>query len=458
LDVQTICGYAHNYKHGVETIIGMSKVLRYSRILVLFSYIISIFFLPRLNTFFGESVHRNLRIEDLFFPIMFLVTVFSIHRRTLNYALGPIIYICYGLLITLFGLLLYSMPPKVLLIWGKEFQYLIGFILFIECMRSNPRLLLYFERMLIAAGLAGLVFLLSRMTDLHRIGGGYGFAHFTEPLSSAHTAWMYFNLFFLFSAIAGVGDVGARTKFIIKICVPFLAAGALLSGTRTSFIVLALFISTYVWKTLQPVKIGLWFMMMAGIVLFAIFRDDIVSYLYSIHADIFAAPLHRVKALFIYLEGKQLDSFMLSRGDSWVEMLSLAFDRYAFIFGGGRGFSHIDAYGVVPSLGLGGDNQYTVNIAEIGIIGSALFFLAIGSVYSFVHRSLRCLYFPYVFVYLIAGMSLEIFQLSRSGQLFWLVAAYFIVRSEGIKERKAEQALACVPAQGDVRSRCPERV
>lgn len=100
---------------------GMSKVLKFSRTIVLFSYIIPIFFLPRLNTFFGESVHHNFRLEDLIFPIMFFVTVLSIYRRTLNYALRPILYHCYGLIITLLGLLLYSMPPKALLkVWSFE--------------------------------------------------------------------------------------------------------------------------------------------------------------------------------------------------------------------------------------------------------------------------------------------------------------------------------------------------
>lgn len=433
MDVRTICGYAQNDKLGVEKIRRMTKVLKYSRTIVLFFYIISIFFLPRLNTFLGESVHRNLRIEDLFFPIMFLVTVFSIHRRTLNYALGPIIYHSYALLITLSGLLLYSLPPEALFIWGKEFQYIVGFILFVECMRSNPRLLMFFERVVIAAGLAGVVFLLSRMTDIHRIWGGYGITHFATLISSSLTAWMYFNLFFLFAAIIGVGDVGARTKFIIKICVPLLAAGALLSGTRTMFICLPVFISVYVWKTLQPAKIGAWFIMVLLIIFYAIFRDGIVSYLYSIQADIIASPLHRARALFNYLEGKDIDLFMLSRGNSWATILSSAFDRCVFIFGGGRGFSHMDAHGAMSGLGLGGDNQYTVNIAELGIFGSSLLFLAIGSVYSFIHRSLRRLYFPYVVVYLIGGMALEIFQLSKSGQLFWLVSAYFIVKTEEIK-------------------------
>jgi hypothetical protein len=51
-------------------------------------------------------------------------------------------------------------------------------------------------------------------------------------------------------------------------------------------------------------------------------------------------------------------------------------------------------------------------------------------------------------------MSLEIFQLSKPGQLFWLVAAYFIVKTEEIKECKADQARAYVPVQGDVCARC----
>jgi hypothetical protein len=177
-------------------------------------------------------------------------------------------------------------------------------------------------------------------------------------------------------------------------------------------------------------------MMMAGILLFAVFQDNIVSYLYSIHADMLANPLHRVRALFSYAQGKEIDLFILSRGNSWIEILQTALDRCAFMIGGGRGFSHMDAYGAMPSLGLGADNQYTVNIAEIGIVGSALLFLAIGSVYSFVHRNLRDLYVPYLFVYLVAGMSLEVFQLSKSGQLFWLVAAYFIVKSEALRSRE----------------------
>jgi len=384
----------------------------------------------------GERVHRNLRLEDLIFPIMFLVTVISIHRRTLNYALGPLLYIGYAFFITLLGLLLYSMPPKAFFIWGKEFQYIIGFILFLECMRSNPRLLLLFEKVVIAAGLASVVYLLSCVADVSHISGQYGMNHFTTPIASSLSGWMYFNLFFLCAAIAGFGDVGERTKTLIKICVPLLALGALLSGTRTMFIALPLFISIYVLLTLQPVKLGLWFIMVTGIVLFGIFRNDIVSYFYSIQADMIANPLHRVKVLFEYVQGERLDWFMLSRGDSWKEILCAAYDRCSFVIGGGRGFSHMDAYGAIPSLGMGGDNQYTVNIAEIGIFGSALLFLAIGSVYSFVHRSLRYLYLPYVLVYLIAGMSLELFQISKSGQLFWLVAAYFIVRSEALKSRE----------------------
>ncbi len=435
----------------------MTSALKHSRTLILFSYVVFIFFFPRLSAFFGQDIQRNLRLEDVIFPLMFFVTVLSIHRRTLNYALGPILYICYGLLITLLGLLLYSMPSKALFIWGKEFQYIVGFILFIECIRSNPRLLLFFERVVIAAGLVSVAFLLLHVTNIYRILRGYGMTHYTTPFSSSLTAWMYFNLFFLFAVIAGVGAVGVRTKFIIKICVPLLAAGALLSGTRTSFIVLGLFISVYVWKTLQPVKIGLWCMMMVGVILFAIFQDDIVLYLDSIHADIFATSLHRVRALFNYLQGKDLDLFMLSRGNSWVSILRNAFNHGTFIFGGGRGFSHMVVDGTIPSLGLGGDNQYTVNIAELGMIGSFLFFLTIGSVYSFIHRKLRYLYFSYVFVYLIGGMACEVFQLSKPGQLFWLVTAYFIVKSERIKERKVDQTLSYVPVQGNVRVRCPER-
>lgn len=430
--------------HRGPAIQDMTDAFKHSRATILFFYVVCVLFLPRLSTFLGESVHRNVRLEDLIFPIMFLVTVISIQRRTLNYALGPILYICYALFITLVGLLLYSMPPKALFIWGKEFQYIVGFILFIECMRSTPRLLLLFEWAVITAGLTSVAFLLSCVTDVSHISGQYGMNHFTTPIASSLSAWMYFNLFFLCAAIAGLGDVGGRTKTLIKICVPLLALGALLSGTRTMFIVLPLFISIYVWLTLQPVKLGLWLIMVSGFVLFAIFWNDIVPYLYSIHADLIAIPLHRVGCLFSYVQGKDIDLFMISRGDSWAEILSAAYDRCAFIIGGGRGFSHMDACGAIPGLGLGGDNQYTVNIAEIGIVGSALLFLAIGSVYSFVHRSLRYLYVPYVLVYLIAGMSLEIFQLSKSGQLFWLVAAYFIVKSEALKSR---EIVDCAPDQ-----------
>jgi len=427
---------------GVAKIREMASMIRRIQAGVLFSYIICVLFLPRLSTLLGESVHRNLRLEDLIFPIMLFAVALSLHRRTLNYALGPILYICYGFLITLLGLLLYAMPPKALFIWGKEFQYIVGFVLFLECMRSNPRLLLLFEKVAIAAGLVGVVFLLSRMTDIHRLWGQYGMNHFTTPIASSLSAWMYFNLFFLSAVIVGSGDVERHTKTIIKICIPLLALGALLSGTRTMFIVLPLFISIYVWLTLQPVKLGLWFMMVAGIVFFAIFRNEIVSYLYSIQADMIAIPLDRLGALFSYAQGKDIDLLILSRGNSWAEVLGAAYDRWSFVIGGGRGFSHMDASGVMPSLGLGGDNQYTVNIAEIGIFGSVLLLLAIGSVYSFVHRSLRYLYIPYVLVYLIAGMSMEIFQLSKSGQLFWLIAAYFIIKSEELKSR---ETAGCAP-------------
>jgi len=406
------------------------------KVFLLFSYILSVLFGPRLCVFFGDVIPRNFRLEDVFFPAMFVVCMLSLRKRTLVLGQAPIIYHTYIFIVTLLGIILYSMPVSILLIWGKVFQYVVGFILFIECMRSNPKLLIYFEKIAIVACFVSAGYVLYRMNSLSD-RQQYGILHFTALVSTSISAWMYFNLFYLSVVVRKIGHTGIHKRFFFVLHI-LLFMGTLLSGTRTMFICLPVFLMVYCLKKFRLKKAMVFLSIIAvPIVFFGFFHETIVSYLFSINALIIAVPLHRASCLFQYMAGNNLGLLMLSRGNSWLSKLGLAFSGYAFIFGGGRGFTHLNDDGTVP-LGLGGDTQYAVNIAEIGIFGSILFFLTLRIVYTFVHRNLRWLYLPYLAVYLLGSMAGEFFMLSKSGQLFWLVTAYFIVKSEELKSQEIE--------------------
>ena len=396
---------------------------------VLFCYITAILFIPRLNTLFGDGIQRNLRAEDIFFPFMLILCVISLRKRTLFYAQGPIIYIFYSLVVTLFGLMIFSIPAKALFIWGKEFQYIVGFILFIECLNGREQYILYFERIILTACFVSAIYFIYRLLTFE--WSGYGVTHFTEKISPSLTSWIYFNLFFLALTIKNFENKDIHPIFL-NLLIVSLFFGILSGGTRTMFMCLPVFLIMYWFMSLPAVKTVMFSMtLIFFIFIFSLFHDQLVSYLYSIKADTIAMPLARFRSVFDLFE-----TIGITRANSWNAVLNIAISSSAIYFGGGRGFTHLDSDGNMPSLGLGADNQYTVNFSEIGLLGNILLIMTILCLISFVHKKYWKLYIPYIVVYMAGGMTCEIFQLSKAGQLFWITTGYFIIYSDFLKRKE----------------------
>jgi hypothetical protein len=136
-----------------------------------------------------------------------------------------------------------------------------------------------------------------------------------------------------------------------------------------------------------------------------------------------SAPISRASTLF------EKGTLTGARISSWISVLENAYSNNKLGLGGGRGFTHLRDNSESLSLGLGADNQYTVNLAELGLAGSIIFFGSLLYICQFIHPDLKRLYYPYLISCVVSGFALEVFQLSKSGQLFWLNTAYIIGRS-----------------------------
>ena len=77
---------------------------------------------------------------------------------------------------------------------------------------------------------------------------------------------------------------------------------------------------------------------------------------------------------------------------------------------------------------MSGDSQYLINLVELGLVGSLLFFLAILSPIFFLNDSIyRIIWISYLCALLIWGLNTELWLVSKGAQLFWLVSGILIL-------------------------------
>jgi hypothetical protein len=260
--------------------------------------------------------------------------------------------------------------------------------------------------MLIIAAASGFYLLLSG------VRGYYGVGYFTESSPSLGML-MYFHCLFwsvyLYRKYADSLYLFLALLFFILV---------MLVGSRTGQLVTIVFLlSIFLMNVRKKMYI---YIPLSVLILILIFNlDGIYDALYNINTGNLAIDggVSRFATLLKFSE-----TIQGSRIDSWLSVFNQALDNN-FIVGCGRGCSHINEEGF--SLGMGSDNQYIKNFMEIGIIGSLLFMFSLLYLIVTLYKDPFTfkIYFPYMLVMLFIGMTMEVWQLSKGGSLFWFSTA-----------------------------------
>lgn len=382
---------------------------------VLVSYLVAIHLGPRLG--------NGLRIEDYITPLLFVAVTVCPRRAAARTFAISLIYFAWSFLVTAISISTNYLPFEAALIWGKEAQYFLGAFLLAMLFWDRPERLRRLNWPILALATFACGFAIYSILTLK--AGYYGLGYLNEMDSPSLNAWIYFNLLVL-TMISG-RYLGANPQLVTLLSVMLFAA-TLLTGSRTGQLISFAFLVTNALLE-RPSKGILWGLVsIAVIVVLRAYQQEIFEALLTLHPPT-ANAFFRLTTLFTFAE-----TLEGSRGASWRYTIE-RWQRGNLVFGCGRGCTNLMLPGVMYGLTMGGDNQYTRNLEEIGILGNALFAATLLSLRQFMGDPYRRLYTAYLGAYLLGGMTMEAWQLSKPGQLFWIITALLLSISNGrIKE------------------------
>ena len=397
--------------------------------------LLSIFLLPRLGS--------HLRTEDILTPLIAIVTtdfIVIFMWKQKSQVLGiyqTIIYILYIFYITILNILAGNIPWQAIIVCGKEVQYLFIYILLVSTFKYKQKYYFICLKILIPLILLGALYGIYSLT--FNIVGYYGIGYFNEHTSSSLSGLMYFNI----TVLSCLFYLLYKKNFYL---ITGLAStiSALNVGSRITVVMIIIFLLMYILiYRFHPWLYKIFFVLILSNVFFMIiiFKNDLYNLFYynNISNKVIQAGLSRAATIL-----KPYETGKSSRFKSWRKMLHDSIraeipitSLYWIVFGHGRGDSHKHENGEF-TLGLGGDSQYIVNIREIGLLGSFIFFYMLFSYYKLIPVNLKKFYFIYLCSYLIGGITMEIWQLSKGGQLFYIITSLLVAFPDNINQKIGE--------------------
>lgn len=391
-------------KPGISWLIGRVLLCAYMGVIHL---------CPRLSNGF--------RVEDFLMPIMAIALVALLDRDVAPILLIPVAYFAWSLLITSLHVWNNHLPLQAFLIWGKEFQYFLGaaILLLLFWRRQEGVRPLQILITMLAAGAA--LFAIYSVVTLK--AGYYGLGYFNEMDSPSLNAWTYFNLMVLM--VIGGRYLGIN-RYLYRTIAIILFIAVILTGSRTGQMISGTFVVGCAFVYRPTTGLALAGVLLSLLSVLQHIQQELYEFLLGVHAPV-ANAFFRLTTLFTFVE-----TLEGSRMASWHHTI----DRWLegnILFGCGRGCTNLLMPGVMHGLTMGGDNQYTRNLEEIGLIGSGIFSaMLVGLAFS-VRPTHRGLYLTYLAAYLLGGVTMEAWQLSKPGQLFWIVTALMIVVSRRVQ-------------------------
>jgi hypothetical protein len=404
-----------------------------------------IFTLPRIAGHF--------RGEDILTPILIFIDCTLLFRFAntnhlyKRFILSSIVYFTYSFFITCLNVFLNGLPIKAFLILGKEAQYFLIFYLMYTVFNLDRR---YIKRTMdvvlvfsVVAVVVALFFVLFDIQDY------YGIRFLNVYRSPSLSMLMYFNC----AALCFLYSYCFKKKFFVLTIVLLLTV--MLVGSRTGDIITIVFLLLWIYVCFMykfSHRVAYCLLILFFVAISIVYNKQIYRIMYFNHIQkkVISASLSRMATLLTPLQ-----TLVGARMNSWKSIAYASIDSTEpslsnnteastsgigltcnsvtitnkkllyLLFGRGRGSTHIDKQGNFH-LGLGADNQYTKNLYELGVVGSLAFFYMLFSFCNYIKYPLKKFYLIYLFCYLLSGLSMETWQLSKGGQMFWIITAFFV--------------------------------
>jgi hypothetical protein len=378
---------------------------------VFYLFLLSMLFLPRLSDQF--------RYEDLLIPLLLLTPL--IHLKTSKVKENTIfilwiIYILYLIVVTLANIIFTDLPLLAVLVAGKEVQYALLFTTALTYLGVGQNREFFLK---VLPYIFGLIFGYVALYLIAYERSDYGLAYINDP-SPTNSMLVYFHLF-VFSLLA-YKENKSRNIFLFFALTMFIFT--FLVGNRTGQLGLTIFLLFFLFFNLS---VGL--RMLYGTAVIALVLTT-VRYNYEIYEmlvhneaqhPVINASMSRLGTLFTLKE-----TFEASRLHSIITILSVSSENN-LLFGCGRGCTHSYSDGSF-NLGMGGDNQYTVNFVEIGAVGLLIHSLLFLSPYLYSAARRNKVFAAYTITFFVMAMTGEHFQLPRGAQFYWLIAAFVLTQ------------------------------
>ena len=392
--------------------------------------LIGIFFFPRLHL----NANTKIRLEDATFIALFLIVVlrilngkFKLYKETIF----PVIYFLYPLFLT-FAIALTDIEKGIysIVFWGKELQYYLFFLVFYYFFSKNKTdiiscLLVCLITINVSIGCYKIV---TGVIDYYGIG-----VMFFED-SSSLSGLVYFGCTIICALLLYLRmiDNTLWRIYLYSLMVLSLIC-CLATGSKTSSFGVLTFASIF-------------------LVLHNCYAIRSISTLVlkmiklCIYICLVAIFIH----LLVHKWNYQIGNVDLRRLRNPIESMGVRYEldlkpklnklENNFDYLTGVGFLAGSTPGAPVSFGSSYDNQYLRNLLVMGIFGSGIWLIMLFYL-GWALKGNRKLFVYYISLlgsYLAMGMGFEVFQLSKSGAIFWIVTGMLIGTRHWLKGGKSE--------------------
>jgi hypothetical protein len=378
-------------------------------ILITILLYVSILLFPRLSV--------KLRYDDILLVLLapFLL-IYSIKRPIFSSIEKHYLLFVFYSFIGAFGFYITSGFITVFALPLKEFTYILIYVIVKNTIRVNPTSFKYFFKIsTLFISLISIVYAFLQL--INGVPMYYGVGHISEPQNSSFSAIIFYAL-----AIINFVLYKDSGKFLYVAISVLLMALVFLTGSRTGVVLLLIFLGLYLCiKYKLFYSIYLYLLLCICSIIYFYFGEFLFQELFNNNFEngIIHGSIRRFGTLFNFIEALER-----SRFPWWREMFAKFLENP--YFGCGRGCSHSILDNQL-SLGLAGDMGYFKSLVELGIIGSLLYYsIFVRLVMKVKNFSLegKSIYLAFIFSFLFAEFSFEIFQTSKGGALFWFIVAY----------------------------------
>lgn len=386
------------------------------KLLFLLAGIYSFAFMLTPKAYFVSSF--GFRAEDPVGPaILMLLVLYALRKPNLSVragAYGILAYLAYLLGVTLVNEIFVLQKVETMVLYVKELSFIgYGMAVYIAARQWERGLLRLLFIMSVPVILFGAFQVMTTPLGMYGVSPP---GHETSPASSGLIYFTCFLIAYLsgrFYGFTPLRFVATAVSFILVV----------LSGSKLSTLGIVVFVAFEI-RTFAVSHGGLKTLILLGVLLLVMGVFGLVV------QDLIAADTDKQTnwdALSRYQAFMDPFTTLANRGIWW--KLQWVDDWLRLLIGNGLSAGHVGANGSF-SFAMAMDNQFLYLLVVLGSIGTTLFFIMLYLMKYNFDQQTRPIYYSLVFSFLAMGLGAEVFQLSVSGSVFWMMVGLLAARTQ----------------------------